>query len=346
MTSLRPSSAACCAPRSSARLFVATVFGVALLSGCVGCAQPTTVVVHITGPSWTATTAALTISGGGSPRTSSIAPLTVPSEVTIQIGSDAALHLDLQLDASDAAGNVAQASATADAVPHHRVDVEMALSAMPPSDLGVANCAESSFEICEDFESGSWDANTWSPGMANGSVTVDDAHAHRGQHALHLHASPGVNTGASLAETATGPIIGPDRFFRFWIYEPVLLSNAQILGVQEPETPFSGLGLFVENDSIGIENTILNVWHGSSGVALQPGRWTCIEEQISTNAPNLYRVWVDDALVIEQMESTTPQPPMSGVGLSVAFFDGVSRPGVDLWIDDVIVNRDRIGCQR
>ncbi|MCA1665089.1 MAG: hypothetical protein LC659_12610 [Myxococcales bacterium] len=324
------------------RLVVAVVAVVAAASAPVaGCGAPTRVVADITTAPFLPTSLALNIAGGQAPATKPLVadgqPLALPARVTIEL-PDEALPLMLGVHAMGADGRAADGAAAVTSAPHRTVDVPLSLALTTGcSGLGVA--------VCEDFESSAYDATTWIAGTANGgTATVDGAHTHDGRFALHLHTPAGSGGGAGISEMRFSPRDASDLFVRLWVYAPTLVADGRLTSISQADAPFGGIDLYLEGTSIGIENKVSNTFHGGAGTPLQAGRWTCIEQELATSSPNTTRAWIDGALVIDAGDATVTTPPPASVDVGLAFYDAQSRAAIDLWIDDVAVDRARIGC--
>jgi hypothetical protein len=85
---------------------------------------------------------------------------------------------------------------------------------------GASHCAGASFLLCEDFESGAIDSNTWTVDTwGKGSAAVDTMHAARGTHAVHI-SEPADVSRVMLRETKTFATTGNHFFGRFFLYLP------------------------------------------------------------------------------------------------------------------------------
>lgn len=91
--------------------------------------------------------------------------------------------------------------------------------------------------------------------------------------------------------------------------------------------------------------------------AMTPGRWVCFELQAKMNTPGqadgLFRLWVDDALVLAYLnrqlrgaKPTDPAPSDAKWGyLDVAGQYGESpRQTQFRWFDDLVISTQRVGC--
>jgi hypothetical protein len=314
---------------------------IVVVAAAAGCSAPTRVVADIAAAPFTPMSLALTLAGGQAPATRPLLddgqPLALPARVTIEL-PDAALPLMLSVHATAADGRSADAAGTVTTAPHRTIDVPLSLALTTAcSGLGVA--------VCEDFESGGYDASTWIAGMENGAAaTVDGAHAHDSGFALHLHTPAGSGGRAGISEIRFSPKDADDLFVRLWLYQPALVADGRLTSISQTDAPFGGVDLYLEATSIGIENKVSNNFHGGTGTPLEAGRWTCIEQELAISSPNATRAWIDGLLVIDAADATATTTPPGSVDVGLDFYDTQTRPDTDVWIDDVAVDRARIGC--
>jgi hypothetical protein len=218
---------------------------------------------------------------------------------------------------------------------------------------GGAGCTSATALVCDDFEhddvNNPWRPNT-SPG---GTIAIDTVHAHSGAHALHATTDESVPGEQAFGNTLMAGwqqgLPGPPTTVYVRIY---VFPSSSVAG-------FEGFGELVEPDETGY---LASLWMGSSGYGwmqnvspefyktpspLPSNKWTCVEWELD-EASATGRVWVDGQEVpgltqslpsfamnlIEIGQRVSPNPDELAAGQTN-----------DLWLDDVVVDVRRVGCQ-
>ena len=208
--------------------------------------------------------------------------------------------------------------------------------------------------LCEDFEHPR-DPSTWTvqdlPAGGIAAADIDTAQHHSGAHSLHAHIeSPADVDGGITAEwTNAGPFPQP-LYVRLYVY---------------PVTPIADFEVFAELDQTSGDYPLTSLWLGSGGGVSSFGwidsadmdpdansdsitsplalnAWTCVEWLVDANAQTL-EVWVNGQ---PAFPPTTRPLPMSLDRFDVGAYVQTSLPltSYDVWIDDVIIDQQRIGC--
>jgi hypothetical protein len=228
--------------------------------------------------------------------------------------------------------------------------------------------------ICDDFESGTAanPAPNWStliyPSASSGSITLDTQRAFSGTRSLHLSSSESgayVQIVRSLTLLPTNAFFGRMNIFfdawpkpkehwdliQGWGYVPGSVSRPVSDQIQ-----YSYGG--------GIDNTLAGYYLsntrdcGQYSAAQMPiGRWACLEWQFD-GVNDEMRIWIDgqaiDPLTMTNPTSSTYAscaPPWVASApiferLSLGFYRGSPVDGgtIDMWIDDVAIDSQRVGC--
>ena len=240
--------------------------------------------------------------------------------------------------------------------------------------FGASRCAAAHLELCEDFESGTLDPATWT--VTGVTPTVDDLQAARGQRALHITVS---GKGSSyISETKTFPAPNNSYYGRMFVYFQSLPTPAS--GFDYAHWTFAaasgtgvkgevrlsgqmqnGVNLFgVGTDSLGDPrgsgdwtNPDRDPGPGGTPSPVPTGRWLCVE-WMHDGAHDQTRFWWDG--VEHPSLATTPATPHlgnAGVPFRLPAFTSLwvgwqeyqkTTQPFELWIDEVAVDRDRIGC--
>ncbi len=245
-----------------------------------------------------------------------------------------------------------------------------ALSSEAGPDAGASACVTSGTELCEGFESGQLDKKIWQT-VTNGpspSISVDALHVHSGHHALHLAVTPGQQSAAQITESVTFPAASDAFYTRIWAY----VSPA----VMWPSTPpdfHTGFIIASGNNDLGHVDLAVgaNLSPSSSagpmhylGYSIYRGppydefgprsstpvlneAWTCIElfESGKGGAAAVRRIWVDGTELPEQNDTFDGQAPPQFDIVSIGIWEYHPTPSLsDMWIDDVRISSQRIGC--
>jgi hypothetical protein len=210
----------------------------------------------------------------------------------------------------------------------------------PPDPSGPTRCPGDAV-VCDGFEAPGLDSAIWNPFAEPGAtLTIDSTRAARGIRSVHLHVDPrstepvGLHTGPISAAGLPDPV-----YVRFFLFMP------------EAIQPFGGAFVSLDNDA----NQGISVdWDATrvtlEGVSRDPavagpphGRWVCMRVKAQTGSTSELSLFIDGA--------TTPalSSPLAGpILLQRVMFaispDGAATGPTDLWIDEVLVSRNPVGC--
>lgn len=193
------------------------------------------------------------------------------------------------------------------------------------------------FYYCDGFEDGL--DSRYQQVSDNGTVSVDDTHAARGTHGLHLHVNPGAGDGITLGSSlgAGSDYLNFDpnethlRVFFYAAVDPIAESlRLATLGGMEIYLVAGDLVLG------GLERT---------GTPMPLGRWVCMEMKLATSGgPWTASVSIDGAAPVVM-------GPQIGNGadsfnLELEYEDPTLSPAqaVDVWFDELVVDHQTIGC--
>jgi hypothetical protein len=269
---------------------------------------------------------------------------------------------DLDGPASD------DASLISDAGP---ADALAATDSAGQADAGdAAPCVTSGTELCDGFENGKLDGTLWKT-VTNGpspSIKVDSMHAHTGQYAVHLTVTPGQQSAAQITENVTFPAASDTFYTRIWAYVSP--------GVMWPDSPpdfHTGFIIASGNNDLGHVDLAVganlspssaagpmhylgySIYRGPpydefgprSSTEVANEAWTCIEllESGKGGSAAVRRIWVDGKELPEQYDTFDGQAPPQFDIVSIGIWEYHPTPSLsDMWIDDVRVSSQRIGC--
>ena len=239
---------------------------------------------------------------------------------------------------------------------------------------GGAKCVNAGTELCDDFESGKLDAARWvSSKSGTSTIAVETGTVHGGQYAVHFKFEAGKQSTVTIAETATFlnlPPNTPNKFYsRMWVY----------FGPDIPKAPTGDFhtGFMVgsgKNDKgdctvgmgmIGSDQQWLgySIFFGNpkyefgpwSNPRIKAKEWQCIEllEDGSDPTTEIRKVWLNDA-EMKELESDSAKsggtkdpnhlpPKFDKVTFGVIEYHPIPTLS-DMWIDDLKVSANPIGC--
>jgi hypothetical protein len=228
-----------------------------------------------------------------------------------------------------------------------------------PADFYGQSRCDGSLAFCEDFESGTLDTARW---FAFGDVPVaDETQAARGTHALHIQ-----TTSIAVAET-WDPFPRPyDTFaLRFFVRFGALPVNTNDLGpwaLVRAQSAATNLNYaeFGANFAGGTPaflalsaDPFIELPDTDSNPALPLGQWQCVE-WVNDGLTDDWRVFVDNVERPSMHMTPSLTSKIDGGSYNAPEFDflqigwssvTLSTP-VELWIDEIAADSQRIGCER
>jgi hypothetical protein len=216
---------------------------------------------------------------------------------------------------------------------------------------GASLCGASAI-FCDGFEGS---LSSWSQSyVQGGQVTIDTAHAFRGQSALRAHVdalSAGGATAAAMMQHVQS--LPSHVFVRFFAYQPSPHppSPANLLDVDQQGAPYAGIGLLTDPPSGALAMNTFNTggksgpvetW-ASGGATTSLGQWTCFELELDTVAQTSH-LYMNGSEVVDLAHTDLGLPSLGIVGVGLSFYLASPQDAQDAWIDEVEVSGSRIGC--
>jgi hypothetical protein len=209
--------------------------------------------------------------------------------------------------------------------------------------------------LCESFESGTIDSTLWQTTKAgDATIAVDELHAARGTHALHIKTATGGSANrAYIKGTKTFPATNNVLYGRMFVwFEDALTTDghftlAEGAGTGTPAVirfggQFKAFGVGTDGGSSGD-------WTDSDRTKLIPTQtWICAEFQFD-GPTHTFHVWWDD---MERPMLTSG--PSKHASFTMPTFNGLwfgwwmynlAEPQ-ELWIDEIAVDYKPIGCAK
>ena len=221
-------------------------------------------------------------------------------------------------------------------------------------------------------ESGKLDAAKWKQNTSNmTSITVETGHAHTGQYSVHMKFVAGMQNTVTIAESVTFPAT-PNKFYsRMWAYFAPDIPKATNMdfhtgfmmggGNNDKGTTTLGMGM------IGSDQQYLgySIFFGDpkfefgpwSNTRIKPNEWLCIElfedgtdpttekRQIWLNDTELTDIASDSAKAAGNSNPNHLPPQFANVTFGVTEYHPIPTLS-DMWIDDIRVSSQKIGCTK
>jgi hypothetical protein len=223
-------------------------------------------------------------------------------------------------------------------------------------------CVTEGTELCDDFESGSLDPSRWQINKPSSSalVSVDQEHARSGSYAVHFKVVAGEQSTAQITENVTFPAADDALYARAYAYfsPGIPLDNEvgvhmgfiQASGDNEYGRVRSALGSIGDQQFLGY-----SIYFGPpfeefgpwSELKVAPTSWLCLELFVSGSGGLVAerRIWVDDVELEEQHNTYDGQKPPAFDLIAFGIWQYHPTPTLtDVWMDDIRVSSQRIGC--
>jgi hypothetical protein len=239
--------------------------------------------------------------------------------------------------------------------------------------FGASRCAEAHVQLCEDFESGTLDTSTWTT-LGGTKPVIDDLQKARGSKALHFTVIG--NGQSAIRESKTFPAPNNTYYGRVFVYFgslPTAMTGftyshwtmiaatgsqvsgeIRVSGQMQNGMSYWGVGTDNRVDANGTGDWTNSDKDPNGKPAPVPtGRWLCIE-WMHKGDTNETRFWWDG--VEHPSLYTMPSTPHGGnpaepfilpqfknVWLGWAEYQPTTEP-FELWLDEIAIDKDRIGC--
>jgi hypothetical protein len=222
--------------------------------------------------------------------------------------------------------------------------------AMPPNtDLAKPPCA-TGVVFCDNFESGTIDPTVWTQAVQKGgTVAIDNTVSHSGQYSVHFTTGAVAmgGTSSSFIKEKVSQIGNTQNFHvRAWYLIPSTQSKtiARLISADQTSTA-KNVTVDIDNDLI----SMFNAFNGSSyDTSFSPNvpldTWTCIEWEVDVATPFDLNIKIDTIVALDRTPAThTPLIDQLEFGLGV-YSSTAAQPALEAWVDDIIVDKNPIGC--
>jgi hypothetical protein len=215
-------------------------------------------------------------------------------------------------------------------------------------DAGLSRCpSRPSALFCDGFESaglGGWDYEVETSGSAG--PTTAQAYA-GGIASLECRTTnSSADTAARYGVDLQPALTGGDVWLRarYFLPSSVSIPNyVSIASISEAQDPFNGVHVLVAQDHVDIENSLTNQT-ATGSLALTRDTWVCLEAHLAIGAPNgRFEVFLDGSSSAQITTITSPAEGYSLVEVGIHYAPPM-QGSLQLFIDDVVVAKQRIGC--
>ena len=219
---------------------------------------------------------------------------------------------------------------------------------------GPTRC-DTTLPLCESFESGTLDTTLWTTTQAgDATLTVDDVHAARGTHALHIKTTTGGSSNhAYINETKTFPATNNVLYGRMFVwFEDALTTDGHFTLAEGAGTGTPAVIRFggqYKAFGVGTDHGDSGDWTDSDRTKLVPTQtWICAEFEFD-GPNNTFHVWWDD-----MERPTLASGPSQHTSFTMPAFNSLwfgwwmynlAEPQ-EIWIDEIAVDYKPIGCTK
>jgi hypothetical protein len=236
---------------------------------------------------------------------------------------------------------------------------------------GNSLCADQ-FALCESFESGTLDTDIWDT-QGPGTVTVETTQAARGTHSAHFHTED--NGFAYIHQTQTFPAPGNKYYARIFVYfdsmpdapdwahwtvagaedsTGAVAGEIRIGGQYNPNEDKNLFGVGTDGGDTG-DWTNLDDDPSGNATEVPVHEWICLEWMFDAGN-NQTQFWWDGvehpSLATSEASHGGSSDPFVLPAFDSSWFGwwlyqtGTNPPEFDVWIDEIAIDYDRIGCDK
>jgi hypothetical protein len=209
--------------------------------------------------------------------------------------------------------------------------------------------------LCDGFEGlsgGGGFADFWTlpPVTGGGMATIDGSMAKRGTHSLHvLNNAIGDGAAENYATLGEERFVPNDLFVRAFVYVPSTFDTkpGAITLLEQSAAPYSQIALNLDSNGFSVYDSIDGSLQTTSGVTLRTDDWVCLEWEVSVGTATTVNLWVDDQAAGGLTMPVNTVPPSGGPANEVAVGLISNLAGTrarELWIDEVMIDQQRIMC--
>jgi hypothetical protein len=208
-----------------------------------------------------------------------------------------------------------------------------------------------SYELCDGFEGPAIDAATWT---ITSGVTLDTTVAHRGSSSVHFQSTTiamGQNAHFVMDETKT-LLLGDTTFYvrayvRFASL-PASTNGMELIAAEQGGSPASADYLFVHSTDLDLYSQFASQSHRSTMPA-PTNTWLCMlwtVHRTTGNTGSIDLAGDPPAMTLANVQ-TDGSPAISDMVFGIGFSGSnvaVAQPQLDVWLDDLIIDKSPITC--
>jgi hypothetical protein len=212
------------------------------------------------------------------------------------------------------------------------------------SDAATAACKAL---FCEDFETGKLDTTRWELDVgydAANTVTVQAAKVRRGGFAAHAHLASTGGGFANIRTKAPFPALASDLWGRAYVLQTV---DATVGHNALVKMESNGAGVLEVGQSMGKVQLTFYPPTGENpagyATSIPEAKWTCLEWHMAKTAPQIELFADGVSLASYTYSGAAAIPTFSAIKLGLETHSSNTSTD-DVYIDDVALDRARIGC--
>jgi hypothetical protein len=206
--------------------------------------------------------------------------------------------------------------------------------------------------VCDGFEESTINAR-WIQNSLKGTLSIDNTRAYRGNSSLHVHTdqitSSTFDPGATVRTSQNFNTLGVGIVYvRAWAFLQApfpttfnqLLNFATNTGEGAAMSTAGGSGHVAINDYAGTP-----LWNEANTATIPTGRWVCLQFSLPTGQAGTAHVSLDGTVIDSDLVIPTPQPVPDHIYCGLDWSATVtSQSAADLWLDEIIVDKNPTTC--
>ena len=211
-------------------------------------------------------------------------------------------------------------------------------------------CRNLNVLLCDGFEKPSFDGVWTVSNNSNGSFTVDNTRAYRGNRSAHVHTNaypPAPVPDQTLTEMRTFPLSTGTIYLRAWVYmQSPLPSNSAIAFFILADNGSGG----VEVDSIagghpGLNGDATPMTFATSTSLFPLDRWACLQLSMPQGVANgPVHLYLDGKEVTDAALANATITQVVALYMGLEFDNPPSLTPIDVWYDELIVDNKPTTC--
>jgi hypothetical protein len=215
-------------------------------------------------------------------------------------------------------------------------------------------CQSGNFLLCDGFEASTIDEGNWPTSLRRtrmGSFALDNTHAYRGHGSMRFHVDGFATPMTIEVDLGEARALSLPLYVRLFFYvaddadagtNGLETSDVELFSISANGNQYFEVG--TRQDGFGINE---NVPPGGSGVPFkgiwQLNQWTCVELGLTATG---FKIWVGDNDVTPSIHTFSSPPTIDALEVGVSANPAPAVSTFDLFMDEVAIDSQPIGCAR